>query len=58
MRKTKKEWIDLFRAEAEKNLPVALKQPNQNKKSDVINKAIKQYLSDLLTKIKYVAKKD
>jgi hypothetical protein len=57
VRKTKEQWIDLFRKEADRNLPTAMRQSTQNKKSDVINKCIKQYLLVLLDGTKAEAKK-
>lgn len=48
MKKTKAEWIELFRLEAEKCMPIVLRQSDRNKKSDVINKAIKQFTNRII----------
>ncbi len=58
MQRTKTQWIKMFRQEAEKIMPVASRLVDRNKKSDAINKAIKQYLSDNIENVKRVAKKD
>ena len=43
MKKTKEEWITLFRKEADSVMPLELKQTDRNKKSNVINNVIKQF---------------
>lgn len=58
MQRTKIQWIEMFRQEAEKIMPVASRLVNRNKKSDAINKAIKQYLSDNIENVKKDAKRD
>ena len=58
MLRTKTQWIDEFRNEAEKTMPFALKQSDRNKKSDAINKAIKQFLSDNIESVKRTSKRD
>ena len=58
MQRTKNQWIEMFRQEAEKTMPAALKLVDRNKKSDAINKAIKQYLSENIEKVKREAKND
>lgn len=56
MKKTKEQWIEIFREEAERNMPVAMRVSDRNKKSDTINKSIKNLLGDLVEKIKQEAK--
>ncbi|MBU5478093.1 hypothetical protein KQI69_02640 [Eubacterium sp. MSJ-13] len=55
MKKTKNEWISLFRTEAERVLLFALKQTNRNQKAKVINDAIKRLSSNFIKKIKQTA---
>lgn len=55
MKKTKEEWITLFRKEADSVMPLALKQTDRNKKSNVINNAIKHFSNDIIDKIKRTA---
>ena len=58
MLRTKIQWINEFRKEAERTMPSALKQADRNKKSDTINKAIKLFLSDNIESIKRESKRD
>ncbi len=58
MQRTKTQWIELFRQEAEKTMPVAAKLADRNKKSDAINKAIKNFLANNIEGIKIESKKD
>lgn len=58
MQKTKRKWIEEFRKEADKTLPLAMKQSDKHKRSDAINKAIKQYLESLTEQVKCVARKE
>lgn len=55
MKKTKKQWIDLFRQEAQKAMPNQIKQSDQKRNSQAINKAINKYLSTLILKTKQEA---
>lgn len=57
MGKTKQQWIEQYRKEAERNMPTALKQKDVNKKSEVINKAIKSFTSQVMVQIKIEAKR-
>ena len=56
MQRTKKQWIERFTQEAEKAMIVSYKFEDENKRSNVINKAIKQYLSDNIETIRQEAK--
>lgn len=56
MKKTKNEWILLFRNEAENIMPLALKQTDKKKKANVINKEIKKVATKFIQSIKHIAK--
>ena len=55
MKKTKDEWITMFRDEADKVLVVASKQADKKKAANVINNAIKQFCSYIIEKVKKTA---
>lgn len=58
MKKTKKEWITLFRNQAEQIMPLALRQTDKKKKSNIINNEIKQFTNEIVEKIKMTAKRE
>ncbi len=58
MQKSKGQWIDLFRQEAERTLPIAQKRLDKNKRSETVNKAIKQCLTVAIEQVKGEAKRE
>lgn len=58
MKKTKNEWIMVFRNEADGILNVAAKQNEKKKAANVVNKAIKKFCSDIIDKVKMTAQNE
>lgn len=56
MKKTKQEWIAAFRVQAEKVMPTAQKQTDRNKRTKLVNDAIKDYSSTIIEQTKRTAK--
>ncbi|MBR3771948.1 MAG: hypothetical protein IKL07_06730 [Clostridium sp.] len=56
MKKSKEEWITLFRNEADKVLSLACKQSVRKKRANVINNKVKRFSAEVIEKIKRNAK--
>ncbi len=58
MKKTKDEWITVFRNEADGVLAVASRQSDKKKAANVVNNEIKQFCSDIIEKVKITSRKE
>ena len=47
MKKTKDEWITAFRKEADRILPIALRQTDKKKAANIVNNTIKEYRKNI-----------
>ena len=56
MKKTKDEWITAFRKEADRILPIALRQTDKKKAANIVNNTIKEFCSDIIEKVKSIAR--
>jgi len=58
MKKTKGEWIAVFRNEADGILAVASRQADKKKAANVVNNTIKQFYSDIIQEVKITSRKE